>query len=833
MLEFSVAGMSCAACSSAVERAVSKIPDVSKVTVSLLTNSMTVEGSADSNSIIKAVKKAGYTAALLSDETKNGKTTSSNSSNEVRSMLIRLFVSIFFLLPLMYISMGVAMFSWPIFPVLENNYLALGLIQMLLAAIIMVINQHFFINGFKGITHLNPNMDTLVSIGASASFIYSTAILFIMTAHSGDAAMYYHETYFESSAMILTLVTVGKTLESYSKGKSTNAINSLIDLKPVTATVMRDEDEILISADDLVVGDIFIVKPGESIPCDGIIIDGNSSIDESMLTGESMPVDKAPGDYISTATINKNGYIKCKAIKVGKETSLEAIIKMVSDSSTSKAPIAKIADRVSGVFVPIVIIIALVTTICWLITGQSVGFSLARGISVLVISCPCALGLATPVAIMVGNGKAAKNGILFKTSECLENAGKTDIVCLDKTGTITVGDTFITDIISENKGELLKIAYSLESKSEHPLSKAIVKYCQENNIYTENVYDFTSLPGYGVSAKIGSYLAVGGNIELVEKQCVIPLEYINQADILSEQGKTPIFFAVADNFLGIIAVSDKIKASSKSAISDLKRMGLNIVMITGDNKKAANQIAKEVGIENVIAKVLPGDKESTVRKLSRFGKVLMVGDGINDAPALTTADTGVAIGAGTDITINAADIVLISDDLNNVPKSVLISRKVIRNIKQNLFWAFIYNIIGIPVAAGILYPIFGITLNPMLAAAAMSLSSLCVVLNALRLNLINFKKISFGKNHSKTEHIDLSNLDKNATDNPDKKIIYIDGMMCENCERHITECLKNIGIDVSANYKEGTAVISHGTASNRKIKKAIKSAGYKFVKIKK
>ncbi len=833
MLEFSVTGMSCAACSSAVERAVSKIPGVSKVTVSLLTNSMVVEGTADSNSIIKSVKKAGYTAALLSEETKTEKTSSSNSSNEVHSMLIRLLVSVLFLLPLMYISMGITMFSWPIFPILGTNYLALGLIQMILAAIIMVINQRFFINGFKGVIHLNPNMDTLVSIGASASFIYSTAILFIMTANPGDAAMYYHETYFESSAMILTLVTVGKTLESYSKGKSTNAINSLIDLKPATATVVRDNGEILVPAEDLVVGDIFVVKPGESVPCDGIIIDGSSSIDESMLTGESIPVDKDPGDNISTATINRNGYIKCKATKVGKETSLEAIIKMVSDSSASKAPIAKIADKVSGVFVPIVIIIALITTICWLIAGQSVGFSLARGISVLVISCPCALGLATPVAIMVGNGKAAKNGILFKTSECLENAGKTDIVCLDKTGTITVGDTFLTDIISENRDKLLRVAYSLESKSEHPLSKAIMKYCQENNINTENVHDFTSLPGYGVSANIGSDLAVGGNIELVQKHCVVPSDYINQADNLSEQGKTPIFFAVADNFLGIIAVSDKIKTSSKTAIDNLKQMGLNIVMITGDNEKAANQIAKEVGINNVIAKVLPGDKESTIRKLSQYGKVLMVGDGINDAPALTTADTGVAIGAGTDVTIDAADIVSISDDLNNVSKSVLISRKVIRNIKQNLFWAFIYNIIGIPIAAGILYPFGGITLNPMIAAAAMSLSSLCVVLNALRLNLINFSNKNFEKKHSRAEHIDFSNLNENTVDNSNKKIIYINGMMCENCERHITESLKNIGINAVVNYKEGTAVITHGTASNRKIKKAVQTAGYKFVKIEK
>ncbi len=821
MTEYNITGMSCAACSSAVEKAVAKVKGVKKVSVNLLTNSMIVDGGTNVNNIIAAVEKAGYGASLKDS---NNEVKASSNTSESNKMVLRLVTSIILLLPLLYISMGHMMFSFPVPSLLEENFLALGLMELLLTAIIMVINQKFFISGFKAIIHRSPNMDTLVALGSSAAFIYSTVILFLMTSSTANMELYHNEMYFESSATILTLITVGKTLESYSKGKSTNAINALIQLAPDTATVIRDEKEIVIKADEMVIDDIFIIKPGEAMPCDGVVIDGNGAIDESALTGESIPVDKNIGDNVFTATINKSGYLKCRATNVGKDTSLQSIIKMVTDASATKAPIAKIADKVSGVFVPVVITIAIITLVCWLISGQSIGFSLARSISVLVISCPCALGLATPVAIMVGNGKGARNNILFKNAECLENAGKSKIICFDKTGTITIGETFVTDIISDKPDELLITANSLEIKSEHPLSRAIVNYCRENNISTKESSNFEVMPGNGIKAEIDSNIAIGGNFDFVSQYVMIPQKYVKLAEELSDMGKTVLFFASNNEFEGIIAVADKIKDDSAKAVSKLKNLGLSVVMITGDNKKTARAIANEAGISNVIAEVLPNDKEKKVRELSQLGKVAMVGDGINDAPALTRADTGIAIGAGTDIAIDAADVVLMRESLIDVVKAIVLSKKVLRNIKENLFWAFFYNVIGIPIAAGILYPAFGITLNPMIAAAAMSLSSICVVLNALRLSAVNIEKYKkVGKHKMAIEEMNIN------SNNDDRKEIIIEGMMCEHCEEHVTNALKEIGLTVKADHNLGNAIIESGEADEAKISDAIEKAGYKYI----
>ncbi len=828
MLKFDITGMSCAACSNTIEKAVAKIKGVSNVYVDLITNSMTVDGTAKTDKIISAVEKAGYGASLQGNKKGNG---TSSSKSELRLMIIRLIMSVLFLLPLLYISMGHMMFNWPLISSLEHNYIAQGLLELLLTSIIMVINQKFYIRGFKGIIHGSPNMDTLVAVGSGAAFIYSTVILFLMTSGT-DIEKYHDEMYFESAAMILTLVTVGKLLELYSRGKSTNAINSLIQLVPNTATVIRDNEEIKIETSELNKGDIVVVKAGESFPCDGVILEGYCAADESALTGESMPVDKTVGDNVFTATINTNGYLKLKATNTGQDTSFASIIKMVSDASSTKAPIARIADKVSGVFVPAVIIIALITFVCWIISGQNIGFSLARAISVIVISCPCALGLATPVAIVVGNGKGAKNNILFKNAESLENTGKAQIICFDKTGTVTKGKPSVTDVVSNDKEKLLKVAFALESKSSHPISNAIVSYCTENNIKQDNIEDFEEKPGNGIVGNLKNHKATAGNYSFISTFVEIPDSFEKKAEEFSNQGKTPIFFSCNNEFIGVIAIADKIKENSANAISMLKKLGQTIVMITGDNTKVAHSIAGELGISNVISDVLPNEKEQKVAKLSQLGKVAMVGDGINDAPALTRADTGIAVGAGTDIAIESADVVLMRDNLEDVARAVILSKKVYRNIKENLFWALFYNIICIPIAAGILYPAFGITLNPMIAAAAMSLSSICVVLNALRLNTVNLNKyVSVRKNKN---NLDISYIINNDAekDGENKKHIIIDGMMCSNCEEHIRKALLEIGLEVLPDHTQGKAIILKGKINEKKIKKAIKNAGYKYKGIK-
>lgn len=832
MKEFDITGMSCAACSARIEKAVSKMEDVDKVSVNLLTNSMVVDGSASEEEIINTVVDSGYGAKVKgSDNTSSKSKKDELKDEETPKMIKRLILSLVFLAPLMYVSMGHTMWGWWLPSILENNYVAIALIEFILATIVMIINKKFFISGVKGVIHKAPNMDTLVALGSGASYIYSTVLLFMMTnaVSLGDmnmAAHYLHDLYFESAAMILALITVGKTLESYSKGKTTNALKSLMSLSPETANIIRDGKEINVGIDEVVVGDIFVVKAGESIPVDGVIVKGECSVDESALTGESIPVDKLVGQNVSAATISKSGYIECKAVSVGQDTAISKIIKMVEDASSTKAPIAKIADKVSSIFVPAVITIALVTFVCWLLSGQTIGFALARGISVLVISCPCALGLATPVAIMVGSGKGAKNGILFKSAESLEIAGKTDIVCLDKTGTITKGNPSVTDILSLNELELLKYAYAVESKSEHPLSKAIVNYCEEKNIELLDVTEFKTLTGKGVSCKIGSDLICAGNYGFINSVANIDEKYKNSSHALAQNGKTPLYFSKNNEFIGVIAVADTVKEDSKEAVSNLKKMGVFVVMVTGDNEDTANAIASEVNIDNVIAKVLPNEKEQNVRLLSNYGKVSMVGDGINDAPALTRADTGIAIGAGTDVAIDAADVVLMKNDSNDIPRAINLSRKVITNIKENLFWAFIYNIIGIPVAAGILYPAFGISLNPMIAAAAMSLSSFCVVCNALRLNFVNINKFNYKK--SKRKEIDMSIFKKN-----NKPYVVIEGMMCAHCEAHVVEALKEIGLTVVADHSKNRATIENGEIDEAKIKEAVEKAGYKFIEIKK
>lgn len=826
-MDFDITGMSCAACSARIEKAVSELENVDTVSVNLLTNSMNVSGSVSSYEIINTVVSVGYGASVKGD-TKTKNSADTIKDNETSKMVKCLIASVVLLLPLMYVSMGHMMWGWSVPSFLNDNYIGIALLELIFTVAVMIVNQKFFISGFKGIIHKAANMDTLVALGSGAAFVYSTVVMFLMTVDikNGDmnGAMHHlHNLYFESSAMILTLITVGKTLEAYSKGKTTNALKGLMDLAPKTATVIRDNKEITISADDLLIDDVFVVKAGESIPADGIVIEGISSVDESALTGESIPSDKQINSKVFAGTLNMNGYIKCRATSVAGETDLSKIIKMVADASATKAPIAKIADKVSGVFVPVVIAISLVTLAVWLVSGQSVGFSLARSISVLVISCPCALGLATPVAIMVGSGKGAKNGILFKTAESLEVAGKTDVVCFDKTGTVTNGNPVVTDIISDNNDLLLTVAYSAEKKSEHPLSKAINNYCVENNIIAKNCNDFKTIVGGGIICNIDGKTAVGGNNELINQYTSVDDINIAKAEQLSQEGKTPLYFAYDGKFLGIIAVADTIKEDSRKAVEQLNNMGVAVVMITGDNENTANAIARQAGIDNIIAKVLPNEKEAQVRNLQSFGSVAMVGDGINDAPALTRADTGIAIGAGTDVAIDSADVVLMKSSPLDVVRSINLSRRVLTNIKENLFWAFIYNIIGIPIAAGVLYPAFGITLNPMLGAAAMSLSSFCVVINALRLNIINIDKSIINK---RKKEIDMSLFKKEK-----KPYITIEGMMCGHCEEHVTKALDDVGLTVKADHTKNRATVESGTIDADAVKSAIENAGYKFIEI--
>lgn len=747
MEQFKVAGMHCAACSARVEKAVLKVPGVTSCAVSLLTNSMGVEGDADAQTIISAVKRAGYGASLKGENESTEAAEAGLEDTDTPVLRKRLIASIVFLVVLMYFSMGHMMWGWPLPKWFDGNHVAMGLLQMILAAIIMIINQHFFINGFKGLINRSPNMDTLVALGSMASFVWSVYVLFAMTGAqaAGDekAVMdYMMDFYFESAAMILTLITVGKMLEAHSKGKTTDALKGLMDLAPKTAVIVKDGEEKTVAVKRVKKGDIFVVKPGESIPVDGVITEGGSVVNESALTGESIPVDKEVGDMVSAATINQSGFIKCEATRVGEDTTLSQIIKMVSDAAATKAPIAKIADKVSGVFVPVVIILAIITTIVWLIAGKEVGYALARGISVLVISCPCALGLATPVAIMVGNGVGAKNGILFKTAVSLEETGRIKIVALDKTGTITKGEPRVTDIISMREYDeetLLRLAYSLEIKSEHPLAKAIVNEAECRNIKADALEEFKVLPGNGLTASYNGNRITGGSFKFISEQAEVSDEFGKSAEKLAEEGKTPLLFMQDDKVCGIIAVADIIKEDSPAAIRDLKDMGIKVVMLTGDNERTANAIGAQAGVDEVIAGVLPDGKESVIRELMNQGKVAMVGDGINDAPALTRANVGIAIGAGADIAMDAADVVLMKSRLSDVPAAIRLSRYTIKNIHENLFWAFIYNIIGIPLAAGVWIPIFGWTLNPMFGALAMSLSSFCVVTNALRLNFVKIK----------------------------------------------------------------------------------------------
>ena len=833
MEKYNITGMSCASCSARVEKAVKKLDGVNSCSVNLLTNSMVVEGDVKSQAVIKAVEDAGYGANLIDNSKKENKISDekTDEDREIKGLKLRLFSSIGFLIILMYISMGHMMWGFPVPKFLGENHLALALVQLLLTGIIMVINQHFFISGFKGLIHKSPNMDTLVALGAGSAFVYSTYVLFAMTssAINGDhngVMEYSHNLYFESSAMILTLITLGKMLESYSKGKTTNALKGLMSLAPKTATVVREGQNVTVPVEQVLRDDIFVVKPGESIPVDGVVIDGNSAVNESALTGESIPVDKAVGDAVSSGTINQSGFIKCRATKVGEDTTLSQIIKMVSDASATKAPVAKIADKVSGVFVPIVIAIALVTTLVWLAVGNTFGFALARGISVLVISCPCALGLATPVAIMVGSGVGAKNGILFKTAESLENAGKTDYVLLDKTGTITQGEPVVTDIIpykNYNKEQLLTLACSLENKSEHPLAKAITKIAEEKGITPNEVSDFKALVGSGVEGIIDGEKAVGGSLDYISSICKADNEIRVKANTLSNAGKTPLLFAKNSEVLGIIAVADVIKEDSPKAVQELKNMGIQVVMLTGDNEKTANAIGKKAGVHSVIAGVLPRGKEKAVLEYKKKGRVAMVGDGINDAPALTQADVGIAIGTGTDVAIDSADVVLMKSRLTDVSASIRLSRATLRNIHQNLFWAFIYNIVGIPLAAGVWIPVFGWTLSPMFGAFAMSLSSFCVVTNALRLNLVNIHK---DKKYKKSKSIEEKEK-KSMT-----KTLNIKGMMCPHCEGTVKNALEEIDGVISAevSHEAGTAIVTlRFDVSENILKKAVTDKGYEVL----
>lgn len=832
MKKFNVTGMSCVACSSRVEKAVSKVEGVQSCSVSLLTNSMGVEGSASEESIIAAVEKAGYGASVAGGEKKQSAENEQLKDKDTPVLMHRLIASVGFLAVLMYISMGHMMLGWPLPNFFTDNHIAMGLVQLLLCVIIMVINQKFFINGFKGLIHRSPNMDTLVALGSGASFVYSVYALFAMTDAQvkGNAELvmsYMHEFYFESAAMILTLITVGKMLEAHSKGKTTNALKALLNLAPKKATLLIDGKETEVTVDKVKKGDVFVVRPGESIPVDAEITDGSTAVDESALTGESIPVDKVVGDTVSAGTINKSGFIKCSATAVGEDTALSQIIKMVSDAAATKAPVAKIADKVSGVFVPAVIVIALITIAVWLLCGQTVGYALARGISVLVISCPCALGLATPVAIMVGNGMGARKGILFKTAASLEETGKTQIAVLDKTGTITKGEPKVTDIIpfEITENELLKYAYSIEAKSEHPLAKAIIVKAEGLSLNPYEVTDFKAESGNGLSAEYNGKRIIGGSKKYISSLIGISNDILSKADKLSEEGKTPLFFMLDNKLLGIIAVADVIKEESPQAIKQLQNMGIKVVMLTGDNERTAKAVGKLAGVDEVIAGVLPDGKEKVVADLKKQGKVLMVGDGINDAPALTRADIGMAIGSGTDIAIDAADVVFMKSKLTDVPAAVRLSRKTLRNIHENLFWAFIYNVIGIPLAAGVWIPLLGWQLNPMFGAAAMSLSSFCVVTNALRLN---FFDITNPKKDRKIKY--KSKKDDNAM----TKTMKIDGMMCSHCEGRVKQSLEGLAqvSQAEVSHEKGTAVVTlTAEVSNDVLKKTVEGQGYNVISI--
>ena len=859
MKQYTVTGMSCAACSARVEKAVSKVDGVTSCSVSLLTNSMGVEGSATDAQIVEAVEQAGYGASPKGTATESDNDKANNSLEQLKAaqdalvdretpkLRNRLIASLIFLVVLMYFSMGHMMWGWPLPEFFNGNHVAMGLLQLLLTVAVMVINQKFFISGFKGLIHGAPNMDTLVALGSAASFGYSVYALFAMTAAQVngdmDAVMsYMHELYFESAAMILALITVGKMLEAHSKGKTTDALKSLMQLAPKTATVVRDGVEQEISVDAVKKGDIFVVRPGENIPVDGEIIDGTTAVNESALTGESIPVDKQPKDAVSAATVNQSGFIKCRATRVGEDTTLSQIIQMVSDAAATKAPIAKIADRVSGVFVPAVITIAIITIIAWLIAGETVGFALARGISVLVISCPCALGLATPVAIMVGNGKGAKSGILFKTAASLETTGRTQIVALDKTGTITSGEPKVTDIVPDetffegtgnNDGKLLAIAASVEANSEHPLAKAIMERAKTDEIAVAEVTDFSAVVGNGLTAILAGKMIKAGNLAFVSKFVKVSDDMRAKAVEFSKEGKTPLFFAADDRLCGIIAVADTIKEDSPEAVRQLKNMGIRVVMLTGDNEQTANAIGKQAGVDEVIAGVLPDGKEAVIRKLKKQGRVAMVGDGINDAPAITRADMGIAIGAGSDVAIDAADVVLMKSRLIDVPAAVRLSRATLTNIHENLFWAFFYNVIGIPLAAGLWYPLLGWELNPMFGAAAMSLSSFCVVTNALRLNLCRV----YDPKHDRKATPDR----KNKTDKPNEseeksmtKTMNIEGMMCGHCEARVKKALEALDAvsEAAVSHESGTAVVTLSSdISDEKLKETVEAEDYKVTSI--
>ena len=857
MKQYTVTGMSCAACSARVEKAVSKVDGVTSCSVSLLTNSMGVEGSATDAQIVEAVEQAGYGASPKGTETANGRANNSLEQlkaaqdalvdRETPKLRNRLIASLIFLVVLMYFSMGHMMWGWPLPEFFNGNHVAMGLLQLLLTVAVMVINQKFFISGFKGLIHGAPNMDTLVALGSAASFGYSVYALFAMTAAQVngdmDAVMsYMHEFYFESAAMILALITVGKMLEAHSKGKTTDALKSLMQLAPKTATVVRDGVEQEISVDAVKKGDIFVVRPGENIPVDGEIIDGTTAVNESALTGESVPVDKQPKDAVSAATVNQSGFIKCRATRVGEDTTLSQIIQMVSDAAATKAPIAKIADRVSGVFVPAVITIAIITIIAWLIAGETVGFALARGISVLVISCPCALGLATPVAIMVGNGKGAKSGILFKTAASLEATGRTQIVALDKTGTITSGEPKVTDIVPDetffegtgnNAGKLLAIAASVEAKSEHPLAKAIIERAKTDEIAVAEVTDFSAVVGNGLTAILAGKMIKAGNLAFVSKFVKVSDDMRAKAVEFSKEGKTPLFFAADDRLCGIIAVADTIKEDSPEAVRQLKNMGIRVVMLTGDNEQTANAIGKQAGVDEVIAGVLPDGKEAVIRKLKKQGRVAMVGDGINDAPALTRADMGIAIGAGSDVAIDAADVVLMKSRLIDVPAAVRLSRATLTNIHENLFWAFFYNVIGIPLAAGLWYPLLRWKLNPMFGAAAMSLSSFCVVTNALRLNLCRV----YDPKHDRKATPDRKNKTNKPNESEEKsmtKTMNIEGMMCGHCEARVKKALEALDAvsEAAVRHESGTAVVTLSSdISDEKLKETVEAEDYKVTSI--
>ncbi|MCI6866676.1 MAG: heavy metal translocating P-type ATPase [Lachnospiraceae bacterium] len=895
MQQYIVTGMSCAACSSRVEKVVSKVPGVTSCSVSLLTNSMGVEGDVSPEQVIRAVEAAGYGASLKGSKNRTGSRSGSgtqagagpqagsgsqassgskvgagpqagsgaqagsesesgtaakqavNMAAEYEEMLQdretpvmkkRLIASLVLLIPLMYLSMGHMMWGWPLPQVLEGNHVAMGLIQLLFTTAIMVINQKFFISGFKGLIHRAPNMDTLVALGSGASFVYSTYVLFAMTdaqmRGNADAVMkYMHEFYFESAAMILTLITVGKMLEARSKGRTTDALKGLMKLAPKKATVVRDGEEVEVSIEEVGIDDLFVVRPGENIPVDGIVVEGSSAVNESALTGESIPVDKQRGDKVSAATLNQSGFLKCKATRVGEDTTLAQIIQMVSDAAATKAPIAKVADRVSGVFVPAVISIAVVTVLAWLLSSQSIGFALARGISVLVISCPCALGLATPVAIMVGNGMGAKHGILFKTAVSLEETGKTEIVALDKTGTITSGEPKLTDLVPLNgtkEDTLLQLAYALEQKSEHPLAKAILDAAQKKGIPREEISDFKAVPGNGLAGTYKGKALAGGNLKFIRSHAEITADEESISERLANEGKTPLFFAMDGKLLGIIAVADVLKEDSREAVKQLQIMGIRVVMLTGDNERTARAIGAQAGVDEVIAGVLPDGKESVIRSLMKQGKVAMVGDGINDAPALTRADIGIAIGAGTDIAIDAADLVLMKSRLLDVPAAIRLSRATLRNIHENLFWAFIYNVIGIPLAAGIWYPLFGWKLNPMFGAAAMSLSSFCVVTNALRLNLFQMYETRRDKKIKQKKETKQNKKERKTME----KTMKINGMMCGHCEARVKKCLEALPQveEAVVSYRNGTAVVKlNGTIADDVLKKTVEDQDYEVTSI--